>query len=167
MPAPAHEQLPPNKGGGKVAVKAASTVERVADIVSLLFEQNMTPIQIYRWNKAANPVDPDHLDKWDKPLEEVMRLIKAARKQGSTLLAKDPDEAARMALMGYAGIKRRALKAGHFTVAFHCEKEMAAIRGTRIRKGAAMEEIQDNPSRPAHAWVDGEVIQEFDGAGIS
>ena len=142
-------------------------MDRVADVVSLLFEQNMTPLQIYRWNKSEHPVDPDHLSKWDKPLEEIMRLVKAAKKQGNTLLAKDADEAARMALMGFAGIKRRAIKIGHLTVAFNCEKEMAAIRGTRIKKGEPLDEAQDNPSRPAHAWVEAEFTEEYDGAGIA
>ncbi len=180
MPIPRHEQLKggSDKPGPRLGGKGTPTaiLDRVVDIGTMMFGQNLTPLQIYRWNKAENPKDPKHLEKWDYSYRQIWRMCQSARAQGSSLLCKTLDEAVRYSMMGYADLHRKACAAGDYKVAFMCVREMSALRGVYLPKNVAaikkmVTENSENEIKSPMEWapvVEAETQEaDFDGIGVS
>ncbi len=180
MPTPSHEQVPAGKGkrGRRPQTTPSVALDRVVDVGQLMFGSKMTPTQIYAWNKRENPKDPNHLEKWNFSLRQIIRMCQQARAQGSSLLGKDLKEAYRISMMGYADLQRKCIAAGDFRVAFLCEREMSRMRGTHDRKAAPGRTLGESVAdAPAHKWADPDAPEatdaefterpDFDGMGIS
>ncbi len=175
MAIPPHElrSAGSSKPGRRPNGLPTAILDRVVDIGTMMFGQKLTPMQIYRWNKAPNPKDPQHLEKWNYGYRQIYRMCQSAREQGSSLLCKTLDEAVRHAMMGYADLYRKACAGGDYKVAFLCEREMSILRGTHIsRPNVAMKKvIGENEIKSPMEWapvVDAETADaDFDGVGIS
>ncbi len=180
MPAPAHEQLSPQgkKAGRRPGSNPEAILSRVVEIGQMLVDQGMSLMEIYRWNVTPNPKDENHLARWNYSYRQIKNMTLQARKQGQSLLCKDHQEALLFTLRGYYALKRKAMAGGDFKVAFLCEREISKIRGTYLaensaplRKVAAPVEEQNAmrwaQSEEPSTIVEGEMVPEFDGAGIS
>lgn len=105
-------------------------VKRTVMIGQMMVAQLMSLQEIYNWNMEP----AQRAAGWGYSYRMIREFMERARRIGRSLLARDYEEALIMGIRGWAALKRQAIAAGDFKVAFACEDRIQAIRGSYIPK---------------------------------
>lgn len=152
MPIPAHERIPA-KG-----ISTEEYLKRLVQVGQMMVSQSMTVTEIFQWNTEAHGDKP----AWGMTIGQISKLCKAAREMGASLLFESYEEAQQAALREWAALKRQAMSAGDYRVAYMCVREMQAVRGQYHKKTVRgyVDPVSNAHLRPAIDWSAGDVTAQ-------